>query len=158
MNKYEIEAESVEEPTPPLNIEIDVDNIEIITNYNPDYCSAIIKHCANGFSPESFAASEYIDPDIMKDWMDDYPKFKAAVKISMSMELLWWEKMNKKVQQNPDIYQFMLPTINRKLAVLENLLCKTGLRKNLFNYQEPTAQDKEKKEEEDIIKAMEEME
>lgn len=129
----------------------------ITTEYNAHYCESIIRHCSEGGSVESYAGKEYICPDAMVSWLEEYPQFKAAVKIAFSAEFLYWENLCRFARDNIMDYKDILPTINRKLAQLEGSLSKNGLRKSMYTYEEPTVMDKNKKEDLLAIEAMEAM-
>ncbi len=130
---------------------------DVITEYNEDYCESIIRHCSEGGSVESYAGKEYICPDAMMEWVNEHIKFKAAVKIALSAEFLYWENLCRFARDNILDYKDILPTINRKLAQLEGSLSKNGLRKSMYTYEEPTVMDKNKKEDLLALEAMEAM-
>jgi len=111
-----------------------IDHLVIIKDFDYEYCKAIIEHCANGGSVESFAGKEYIDPDTLVAWANDeelYSDFRSAVKIAIAAEYNYWERellTALKDQEN----QFKLPSINRKLAELGSTLLKNGLRRSMY--------------------------
>ena len=128
---------------------------EIITKYDPIFCRKIIEHAEGGGSPESFPGTESIDPDAMVEWCESFPEFKAAVKIAMSCELLYWEQYCKFARDNILLFKDILPTINRKLSMLESSLAKNGLRKSMYEYEEPDLLSKDRREDQDALRAME---
>ena len=127
----------------------------IITQYTPKYCDLIIEHAQAGGSVESFPGKECIDPDAITSWCDEYPEFKAAVKIAMSAECYYYEQYIKFACSRLNVYKDILPTLNRKMAMIESTLSKNGLRKSVFNYEEPDQLSKDKLADREAIAAME---
>lgn len=109
----------------------------IATKYDPVYCEAIIEHCNNGFSAESFSGDEYISPDTIVEWMDKHPEFKSAVKIAKCCEALYYEQYLRFAMDNIGTHKDILPSLNRKIAMLERSLANNGISKSLFQYEEP---------------------
>ena len=151
MNEYDLDYTPPEEFRPEK-----LRYKNIITQYNPIYCNLIIEHAQNGGSVESFPGKESIDPDAITDWCDEYPEFKAAVKIAMSAECYFYEQYIRFACNRLNTYKDILPTLNRKMAMIESTLSKNGLRKSVFNYEEPDQLSKDKLADREAIAAMEE--
>jgi hypothetical protein len=60
--------------------------------YKPEYCEMLIKHMANGFSFESFAALIDISGSSTYEWIKDYPDFADAKRTGTKKSLHWFEK------------------------------------------------------------------
>jgi len=153
MSKYDIDHRSFDSEFIPETLDYE----KIITQYDPIYCNKIIEHAQAGNSVESFPGKECIDPDAITQWCDEHTEFKAAVKIAVSAECFYYEQYIKFVCRNLDAYKDMLPTLNRKMAMIESTLVKNGLRKTVFNYEEPDKIHKDKLADMEAIEAMENM-
>lgn len=127
----------------------------IITEYEPEYCQAIIEHGQQGKSVESFAGREGIDPDALTLWCEDHAEFRAASKISLCAQYYYWEQLRDYALNNPMLGKDMLPTINRMLSMIESTLTKNGLRKSAFTYEEEDPINKNRREDEAAFAAME---
>ena len=68
--------------------------------YSPDLGSKMIKFCANGRSPEAFAAEENLSPEIFAYWARVYPEFEICLHIAFWKSFAWWEY---NAMTNPDI-------------------------------------------------------
>ena len=127
----------------------------IISKYDAKYCKEIIEYAQKGGSVESFPSTEHIDPDAMLEWYDEHDEFHAAVGIAMACETSYWEQYSRFAQSNILYFKDILPTINRKLSMLESTLGKNGLRKRMYNYEEPDKISKDLQEDADALQEME---
>lgn len=123
---------------------IEIEFTGIVRDYDPAYCKAIIEHCTQGGSVESFAGIEHIDPDALISWIQ-HEDFKSSAKIAISAEYNYWECQLKEALVSDD-FAFRLPSINRKLAELGSTLLKNGLRNSMYKYVEPERETEETQE------------
>lgn len=65
------------------------------TNYKPEYCEALIKHCSEGLSFESFAAQVSTTSDVLYDWVEKHEEFASAKKEGLALALEFYEKIGR---------------------------------------------------------------
>lgn len=65
------------------------------TNYKPEYCNMLIKHMAEGFSFETFAADIGTHRQILYGWCKKHPEFYDAKMIGTDLGQKYWEKILK---------------------------------------------------------------
>lgn len=63
------------------------------SKYKPEYCEMLIKHMADGYSFESFAAIIDLDRDTIYEWTKAHPDFSDAKKRAVAKSQLFWEKI-----------------------------------------------------------------
>jgi hypothetical protein len=62
------------------------------TLYKPEYCQAVIDHCSQGYSFESFGGVIRVCLDTLNAWAKQYPEFLQAKKDAKLACLAWWER------------------------------------------------------------------
>jgi hypothetical protein len=70
------------------------------SKYRKEYCSAIIKHCANGASLTSFAADISVARSTIQEWVSVHPEFSVSVNIAKAKCAAWWEAQGRIVAVN----------------------------------------------------------
>jgi len=61
--------------------------------YKPEYCAALIKHMAEGFSFETFGADLLVTSTTLYNWSSRYPEFKTAREIGTLQSKKFWERL-----------------------------------------------------------------
>lgn len=72
------------------------------TLYKTEYCDAIIKHCTDGASIASFAASIDVARDTIAEWANVHEDFSAALKAAKAKCAAWWEERARDVAMGGD--------------------------------------------------------
>lgn len=67
------------------------------SKYDPAYCEAILKHCEDGSSISSFAASLNVSRSTITQWGNEHPEFSSAVKAAKAKVAAWYDKTARKV-------------------------------------------------------------
>ena len=62
------------------------------TKYKPEYCEAIIEHCKDGASLESFAAEVGVVRKTITNWCLEHPEFLLSALEAKAKSKAWWEK------------------------------------------------------------------
>ena len=65
------------------------------TTYREEYCDALVKHMAEGFSFETFAATIDTHRDTLYNWCKLFPDFSDAKKEGMDKSQVYFEKLGK---------------------------------------------------------------
>lgn len=61
------------------------------TDYLPEYCDAVVEHCAQGATLTSFAASINQGRTTIYQWQDKFPQFAHACALARAKCQSWWE-------------------------------------------------------------------
>ena len=61
------------------------------SDYRPEYCHAVIDHCAEGATLTSFAASIDQGRSTIYRWQDEHPEFRDACALARAKCQAWWE-------------------------------------------------------------------
>ena len=69
--------------------------------YDPNYCSRMIKFCAQGRSPEAFAAEINSTTEVFAYWARCHIEFEASLHIAFWKSYSWWEEKS----MSPDMLQ-----------------------------------------------------
>lgn len=64
------------------------------TLYKPEFCMEMIRFCAEGRSPEAFAAKINVTPEIFPFWAINHIEFEIALHISFWKSYSWWEEQS----------------------------------------------------------------
>ncbi len=65
------------------------------SSYKPEYCEALLKHMAEGYSIEAFAGSIRVSRETIYAWCDQHPDFADTKRIGFALCQLWWETRGK---------------------------------------------------------------
>lgn len=72
--------------------------------YKPELCKKMIAFCSSGKSPEAFAASEFLSPEIFAYWAKVHVEFEISLHIAFWRSFAFWEdqainnpKMNSQI-------------------------------------------------------------
>lgn len=63
--------------------------------YKPEFCSDMIKFCAEGRSPEAYSASINATPEVFAFWARHHIEFEIALHISFWKSYAWWEEQSR---------------------------------------------------------------
>jgi transposase len=61
------------------------------SKYKPEYCEQLVKHMAEGYSFESFAAVINVNRDTLYEWASVHVEFSDAKKRAFEKNLKWME-------------------------------------------------------------------
>ena len=62
-----------------------------VSGYRPEFCKAVMDHCAEGYSLASFSTTIAVSPRTLRNWSSKYPEFKEAVGAALARRCLYWE-------------------------------------------------------------------
>jgi hypothetical protein len=65
------------------------------TDYEPRFCEMLIKHMAEGYSFESFAAEVMSTKKTLYSWAERHPDFLNSKEIGTDLSRKYWEKLGK---------------------------------------------------------------
>lgn len=64
-----------------------------ISKYKPEYCEQLLKHCAEGRSIETFAASIDNVPEALMMWANKYVDFEVCLRVAYWKSFAYWENL-----------------------------------------------------------------
>lgn len=62
--------------------------------YRPKFCLEMIKFCATGRSPEAYAASINVTPEVFTFWARNHVEFEISLHIAFWKSYAWWEEQS----------------------------------------------------------------
>lgn len=63
------------------------------SDFKPEYCQMLLRHCSRGYSFQSFAAGINVQTATLEEWAQEYPEFEAAMRIAELKQKMYWENL-----------------------------------------------------------------